>query len=260
MVRLVWILGLVLGFGVCKVRWEHGLLGREKEQGLQGAFLDLGLRSQVGQMGFVAALSGFRAVIADLTWVRAYTAFEQTEWGRLKLLLEAATQLQPRAILFWEMAHYHMAYDAATYARDDEGHQPSQYLRRKAEREYQRIGEQFLLSGIAYNPESARLYELLGTFYARKMDDPLKAFEAYAMASQKPGARAYVRGFAGYELAKVVGREREAYDWLREVWNEHGRRGRSAPPTLRRVLRELEHKLRVPEEQRVSFPALVPEK
>jgi hypothetical protein len=210
-------------------------------------------------MGFVAALSGFRAVMADLLWIRAGTAFEKTEWGRMKLLLESATQLQPKFVTFWEMAHFHMAYDAATAVnpklppRPGEAiQQPSEALRRKAEREYLHIGEQFLLDGIAFNPDSSRLYERLGTLYSKKLFDYERAYEAYTAAAQKPGAMGYVRRFAAFALAEVPGREREAYAKLRALYDEGDSQ---RVPTLLHLLQRLEEKLAVPDSERVYIPA-----
>lgn len=239
---------LLLGFGALKAPGEHALLKDQRAAGFQAAQLNTQLRSQIGQMGFVAALSGFRAIMADLVWIRAGAAFEKTEWGRMKLLLESATQLQPKAVLFWEMAHFHMAYDAATSVRENTAAQPSEALRRKAEREYIKIGEQFLLNGIAFNPDSAKLHERLGTLYGKRLYDHAKAAEAFEACAKKPGALPYVRRFAAYELAEVPGREREAYEKLRSLFAE----GESQRlPTLLRLLSRLEEKLAVPTEKRV---------
>ena len=70
-------------------------------------------------MGFLAALSGFRAVVADLLWIQAHTAWENTDWGRMKLLFDTVTTLQPRAIVFWEGAAWHMAWNASVAALEN---------------------------------------------------------------------------------------------------------------------------------------------
>ncbi len=246
---------LLLAFGVPKVFLEQRLLETQRLHGFQVAQWNKGLRGQIGQMGFVAALSGFRAIMADVVWLKAYSAFERSEWGRMKLLLDSATQLQPKAILFWEMAHFHMAYDAAMSVRLNEDLQPSDALRRRAERQYLQIGEQFLLDGIAFNPDSARLRERLGTLYANRFHDPSRAADAFLESSRKVGAMDYVRGFAGYQMAKVPGREREAYQLLREVHANKAARGLQFPPTLLHVLADLENKLEVPKADRIGSSA-----
>ena len=39
-----------------------------------------------------------------------------TQWGRVLLLFREATTLQPRSILFWDMAAWHMAWNASVAA------------------------------------------------------------------------------------------------------------------------------------------------
>jgi hypothetical protein len=238
---------LLLSFGALKVPREQALTQTQRSEGFQLARLNGNMRAQLGQGGVIAALSGFRALMADLLWIQAGSAFEQTAWSRMELLLHSATQLQPRAALFWEMAHYHMAYDAATAMRTGSNLLPTAALRRKAELEFIRIGETFLKDGIAFNPENSRLWERLGDLYSRRLGQHAKASEAYARASLLPGAMTYLPRFAAYELAAVPGRETEAYQQLRSLY-EKGPQQRV--PSLLRLLGQLEEKLAVPQAQR----------
>jgi hypothetical protein len=255
--RALGILVLVAGFGWLKTPVEHHLLAVQRGAGFQLATLSGQIRSQLGQTGFVAALSGFRALMADLLWIRAGAAFDKTEWPRMQLLLHAATQLQPRAVVFWEMAHFHMAYDAAHAMRLNVRQQPSSALRRSAELEYVRIGEEFLQEGIVFNPDSALLWQRLGELYSRRKNEPARAAEAYAEAARKPGALKFLRRMSAYELAKVPGREPEAYERLRSLYMEGDQ---ERLPNLVRLLQQLEEKLAVPEASRVYIqpPAPVP--
>jgi len=113
--------------------------------------------------------------MADLLWIRAGTAFEKTEWGRIKLLLESAAQLQPKFVTFWEMAHFHMAYDAATAVNPklpDQAKRSDNRAKRSVTKPNANTSiseNQFLLDGIAFNPDSSRLYERLGTLYSKKL-------------------------------------------------------------------------------------------
>jgi hypothetical protein len=107
----------------------------------------------VGQLGFVAALSGFRSVVADFLFIQAYVAWERAEWSRMLLLFRQITTLQPRSILFWEMAAWHMAWNAGTAALNDPD-QPRLALRLRAQREYFDLGRDFLARGIRNNPNA----------------------------------------------------------------------------------------------------------
>lgn len=256
MKRALISLTLLFGFGLFKAPREHRLFLEQRQNGYQLANLNLSVRAQLGQTGFVAALSGFRALMADLLWIRSGAAFERTEWSRMELLLHSATQLQPRAVIFWEMAHFHMAYDAATAMKLNTELQPVAALRRKAEQEYVKIGERFLLDGISFNPESSQLWQRLGDLYSRRMLDHAKAAEAYDRGSKLPGAMTFLRRFAAYELAQVEGREKEAYERLKALFLEGDSQRH---PRLLHLLGDLEQKLAVPTADRVYIKSAAPQ-
>ena len=239
------LLGVLL-FGAVRLPLEHRLSETHREQHFRTVDFDLDLREQLGQLGFVAALSGFRSLVADAVFIQAHVAWERTEWGRVLLLFRQVTTLQPRAILFWDMAAWHMAWNASTAAMNDRT-QPREALRIKAAREYFGLGKDFLERGIKNNPERPELYEALARLYRDKYQDHERASEAFARAAVLPGAHSYARRFAAYELAQCPGREREAYEQLRALYDS-GERERL--PTLLRHLRELEIKLDVPREER----------
>jgi tetratricopeptide (TPR) repeat protein len=174
-------------------------------------------------------------------------AWERTEWGRVLLLFRQATTLQPRAVLFWDMAAWHMAWNASVAALNDPA-QPREALRRRAQRQYIELGKDFLERGIANNPDSPQLYEALARLYKDKLNDHEHAAEYFEKAADLPGAHAYVRRFAAYELSYCEGREREAYERLRALYNA-GEKERL--PTLIKRLKFLEEKLGVPADQRI---------
>jgi hypothetical protein len=202
-------------------------------------------------MAFLAALSGFRALVADGLYLHAHALWERTEWGRMKLDFDAVTALQPRCILFWDQAAWHMAFNASVAAYNDPK-QPREALRLKAQREYWKLGEDFLLRGIANNPDVPVLYDRLGFFYREKYKDHCKAAEAYTRCAQIPRAPVYARRFAAYELAQCPGHERAAYEKLRALYlageDEH-------LPTLLKWLGILQEKLDIPPADRVYSPA-----
>jgi hypothetical protein len=242
---LVVSLGLLV-FGASRVPLEHGLTETHRRLHFQAVDFNLDLREQLGQLGFVAALSGFRSLVADALFIQAHVAWERTEWGRVLFLFRQITTLQPRAVLFWDMAAWHMAWNASTAAMNDP-RQPRQALRLKAAREYFQLGKDFLERGIKNNPERPELYEALARLYRDKYKDHTHASEFFAKAAALPGAHRYAKRFAAYELAQCPGREHEAYAQLRALYD----RGEAERvPTLLRRLKELEMKLDVPSAQR----------
>jgi hypothetical protein len=248
--KLIGIAILVV-YGIIRMPLEADFERRQKELHFHGAVFSVSMRQQVGQLGFVAALSGFRALVADILWIEAHSAWERTEWGRMKVLFDTITALQPRNITFWDVASWHMAFNASVAARQDES-VPREAMRLRAERQYWSMGEDFLLRGAANNPDRAILFERLGLLYREKFKDPVKAHWAYEEAQKRPDALGYVHRFAAYELAKIPGKEQEAYNLLKSLY-DRGEEERL--PTLERLIRELEQKLNVPSSQRIYSPS-----
>ncbi len=248
MKRLFVALAALLIFGAVKLPFERSLAAEHRRAFFHAAELNLELREQIGQGGFIAALSGFRSVLADLLWIRAHVAWENTEWGRMKLLFDAVTSLQPRALPFWEGAAWQMAYNASVAAFNDPD-QPREALRQKAQREYFQLGEQYLLRGIKFNPDRAILFDRLGLIYQDKMKDPCKAAWAYGEAAKRKDAMPYVQRLALYNLARCPGREAEAYSGLVKLFHK-GKEERLL--TLLTRIDELQEKLNIPPEQRID--------
>jgi hypothetical protein len=245
--RFLLVVAIAVGFGLLRLPMEHRLTSIRHELRFSSPSFDLGLREQLGQLGFVAALSGFRAIVADMLFIQAHVAWEQTEWGRVLLLFRQATTLQPRAILFWDMAAWHMGWNASVAAFNDPS-QPRAALRIKAQREYFALAKYFLLRGIQNNPDHPQLYESLARLYKEKYIDHARAAEYFAKAARLPGAPSYDKRFAAYELSYCEGREREAYEALRRLYNM-GQQERL--PTLISRLKAMETELKIPIDQRI---------
>jgi len=247
MKRSIAVLVGVLLFGAARVPAEHALFTNRAQRHLVAVALDLSLREQIGQLGFIAALSGFRAIVADLLFIQAHVAWERTEWSRVLLLFGQVTSLQPHSILFWDIAAWHMAWNASAAALHNPA-QPREALRIRAQREYFDLGRDFLERGIQNNPDNPKLYEALGRLYREKYKDHARASEFFAKAAEKPGAPSYVKRFALYELSYCEGREREAYDRLLRLYQSSEN---ERLPTLIGRLKYLEEQLNIAPDQRI---------
>jgi len=237
-------------FGVAKFRFEQRLTEEHRAAYFHGARFQLSMRQQIGQSEFIAALSGFRSLVADYLWIKAEIAWEHTEYGRMALLFNNVTALEPRNTMFWDMSAWHMGWNASVYAFRNPK-EPREALRVKAQREYFRIAEDFLLRGIANNPDSYVLYDRLGNLYKDKFEDHLKASQAYDKAATFPNSPSYEKRFAAYHLSYCEGHEREAYDRLVKLY-KMGDNERL--PTLLTRLNFLQEKLNIPADQRVYHP------
>src|SRR6478735_5437571 len=146
--RHVVALLVLMVFGFAKMPFEAHLEATRKGAYFNKAKFTLSLRQQLGQMSFLAAVGGFRALVADYCYLQAYTEWTRVEWGRVKLSFDAATSLQPRQILFWEQAGWHMGYNASVAALENKA-EPRKALRLKAQQEFFKIGEDYYIRGIA---------------------------------------------------------------------------------------------------------------
>ena len=240
-------LGVLIVVGALKLPVERNLAALHRQEHFGGVEFNLDLREKIGQLGFVAALSGFRAIVADALFIQAYSAWENTQWSRMLLLFRQVTTLQPRVLLFWDTAAWHMAWNASVAAMKDEK-QPRLALRVKAQREYFALGKDFLERGIKNNPDRPELYEALARLYKEKYNDHERASEYYAKAAALPGAAPFDKRFSAYELSYCQGREREAYECLRSLYDEGSK---ERLPNLIKRLKFLEDKLGIPQEQRI---------
>ncbi len=241
------VLGILvlLAWGVAKLGFEGRLEQRMQDARLGGFKPTASLRQQAGQAGFIAALGGLRAAVADMLWIRAHMAWQDVQYGRMKLLFDTCTAMQPRRVNFWDTAAWHMAWNGSVNA---ETHETDPVVKKAKMREFYELGKDFLLRGIESNPDSWELYDRLGMLYRDKYRDMEKASKAYDEASQRPGHLEYTRRFAAYYLADVPGREREAYGRLMALFQESDHEWL---PTLFRQLQKLEVKLAIPDGDRI---------
>jgi tetratricopeptide (TPR) repeat protein len=247
MTRGLIALAILIVVGLLKLPVERDLARLHREEHFRGVEFNLDLREKLGQLGFIAALSGFRGIVADALFIQAHAAWENTQWGRMLWLFRQVTALQPRVLMFWDTAAWHMAWNASVAAMNDPN-QPREALRVKAQREYFAIGKELLERGIKNNPDRPELYEALARLYKEKYKDHERAAEYYAKAAKLSEAAPWDRRFSAYELSYSEGREREAYDRLRSLYDE-GEKERL--PNLIKRLRFLEDKLSIPQEQRI---------
>jgi hypothetical protein len=238
---------LLLVFGIVRLPVETRLTAEHRAAYFGTVKLNLALREQIGQLGFLAALSGFRTLVADLLWVQAHGSWERVEYGRMNLLLGTVTTLAPRNVNFWDMSSWHMAYNASVAAMEDRK-QPKLALRLKAQREYFLLGKDYAERGIENNPDAYVLHQSLANIYKNKFGDHCAAAAEFAKAAALPHAPSYEKRFAAYEMSYCPGHEREAWQMLRKLY-DMGPRERL--PTLESRLKAMEEKLDLPPEQRV---------
>ena len=241
MMRAFWLILILAIGGAIKIPAEQNLA----RQSPVWAALSLGEQFREGAL--LASLSGLRALVANVLYIEAHVAWEQTQWARMLLLFRQVTALQPGVVLFWDTAAWHMAWNASAAVMND-SREPRVALRVRRQREFIEIGRQFFVRGIELNPNQPQLHEALARLYRDKLHDHKGASDSFARAAALPGAAAYDERFSAYELSYCEGMEADAYQRLRQLY-QRGERERL--PTLLARIHALEEKLGVPNADRV---------
>jgi hypothetical protein len=240
-------LAVFLGLGLAKLPLEQSATTTLRAANVLSLPTDLGLRENLGQMSFAATMGGLRSLVASVTYLQAFAAFENVDWGKVDSLMTLTTRLQPRFDVYWDDAASRMGYDAASYYRYDES-RPTLY-RNKLYREHVARGIDILNEGLRHLPASSRLYQRLGEFYARRLEPPdhARAGESFLRCYQNGGLRVYER-LAAYEWARTDDRalQKRAYDILRSAYL----RGIKLPSVIT-TLKELEKALQIPPWQHI---------
>ena len=247
MKRKLQALVVFLLLGIAKLPLEQHTVAALRDHEMLYQPLDYQARDAVGQVGFAAALGGLRSLVASVTYLMGFTAFEEVNWPRVDFLYNITTQLQPRFDVYWKDAAEHMAYDAASNYRYDES-RPRLY-REQLYRQYVQRGIDILKDGLRFLPHNDRLHATLADLYSRRKEPPDHelAGRHYLLAYQNGGLPVNAR-LAAYEWAQLDNapeRWRAAYQILRDSYA----RGLHMPGLVN-FLHMLETKLNVPPMQR----------
>ena len=73
MMRSLIALGALTVMGLLKLPVERDLAALHRQEHFRGVEFNLDLREKLGQLGFIAALSGFRAIVADALFIQVST-------------------------------------------------------------------------------------------------------------------------------------------------------------------------------------------
>jgi hypothetical protein len=243
--KILGVLLLVI-LGVVKVPMENHVAQTLKAAQLRDEPISLGLRETVSQMAFAASLGGLRSLVASITYLRAYVAFEDRDWGRVDSLMTLTTRMQPKEPMYWDEAAWHMAYNAATNTQQREDLRAA--IRNKEFREYVLRGLKITEEGLVYNPDNPKLLIRKAEIYRDRLKDPRPAAEAFLLAAKK-GAKPFYERMGAYELVKLGEPQdlQQAYEILKRHYDQGFRY-----PSVLRDLDVLERKLNIPPAQRVD--------
>lgn len=258
MKRKLLAIAVLAVFGLAKLPVEELATQSMRSHGLLSKPIDLSLRENLGQMGFAASLGGLRSLVASITYLQAYTAFENVDWAKVDGLFQLTTRLQPGYGRYWEEASWHMAYNAASSYLFDKKIRPA--IRHQLARDHVQRGIEILNEGLRFSPNEPHLWVELGSIYARRGLNIIT--EQWETMDAKKAGECYLRGFkngalpvyerlGAYQLLKAGDMEstRTAYDILKRNYDHSTR-----TPGLIHNLKLAEARLDIPEAQRVADP------
>ncbi|MBR5890351.1 MAG: hypothetical protein IKY92_09945 [Akkermansia sp.] len=197
------------------------------------------------------ALGGLRTFAAEMLCVDATNAWIQQDWPRARRRWEQVTTLCPQRVNYWIRAARDMGTNAVAWVNGREN--AGAYERALQSKDYLDAAERFLQAGIANNPQSALLWLQMAAFdedLARRTNFS-RAVEDYRRAVEL-GASPMYRRWEFYNLCRIRGREQEAWELGRELYNEERHRS----PSLRCLLVVLQNKLDVPAGEKLSLEQL----
>jgi hypothetical protein len=248
-------LAVLFVLGLVKLPLEEHTTHTLREHRLLSRPIDLSFRENLGQMGFAASLGGLRSLVASVTYLQAYSAFENVDWGKVDSLFQLTTRLQPGYEKYWEEGSWHMAYNAASsYLYHTK---KPRAIRHQLARDHVQRGIEILEEGLKFSPHSGILWAKLGEIYARRglnslnetfeTLDAQKAGDCFLLAAENGALQVYER-LGAYELVKThdVRSHRRAYEVLvRNYWEN------KRTPALIHNLKVLEELLSIPSPQRI---------
>jgi len=243
-VAILAILGVLAAGELSSEAWSRA---RRVVPELRRADLEL----TAGQGAALGLLGGFRPLLADLAWVRGYVLWERHDRG-CEAHLRTACLLDPQSNYFWEnrgnmigldMAHWEIRARGGSFA-------VSAATQQQIFSRYARKAIDALEEGLPVVRNPAALLALAGYLAETKLKDPLLGADYYLRCYRTPGAPWYAPYFHA-RLLRDAGKEREAYEWLRPVWQAKLSQREDGSPTELGFLRELEDKLGIPALRRI---------
>jgi hypothetical protein len=210
------------------------------------------LKDALGQGVTVGLLGGFRAIVADLFWIRTNAIWETNDIPGTQTSIKLVTAIDPRPLYFWLNGSRMIAYDMPNWRIEKAGGYDAvpDAVRRRFDEEQSAIGIKYLENALDFHPDHPLLLLEIGNVHLNRLKDVETASRYYLEASKRPDAPYYAARIYA-ELLRRLDRRQEAYEFLKKLHPTlpPDELMAQAPVVLERI-RELEEELNIPEEQR----------
>ena len=209
-----------------------------------------------GQGVTLALLGGFRALVADGTWIRTYVQWEKRDLPGTETLLRLVVALDPRPAYFWINGARILAYDFPAWRIERAGGYdavpaPDQ---QRIDREQAGLALRHLDAAMEFHPANPNLWVERANVQLNRLHDVEGAAESYRRAWEQPDAPYYAARMHA-ELLRRAGRPADALAWLVRLHPTlpKGDDAAREDHVLARI-RELERELGVPRERAYRPP------
>jgi tetratricopeptide (TPR) repeat protein len=221
------------------------------------------LQGALGQGVTVGLLGGFRAIVADFFWIKTNSVWEDNDLPGTQTFIKLVTAIDPRPLYFWQNGSRMIAYDMPNWRIVAEGGYDAvpAARQRRIDEEQSAVALKYLNEALGYHPDNPLVYVEIANVYLNRLKDSARAAEAYKKASSLPNAPYYAARIYA-ELLKRMGRNEEAYAWLKELYvklpkavdenrgvTEYQVQSAMAPIVLDRI-RELEGELKLSDQDK----------
>lgn len=210
----------------------------------------------VGHGVVAGLLGGFRALAADMLWLKANASWEDNDLPATQTMIRAVTSIDPRPLYFWINGARMIAYDMPNWRIDSAGGYDAvpQSVRQRIDEEQARVALGLLGDALEAHPGNPLLNVEIANIHLRRLGSVSTAAEFYRIAAEAPGAPFYpARIYA--ELLRRLDRGREAHAWLVRL---HPTLPADVPEAMSGIvfarIRELEEELSIPEHHRYTPP------
>ncbi len=239
--------GVVLGH-VAAPAWSAA---RARQPALR---LDSSLTA-AGQGVTLALLGGFRALVADATWIRMYALWEKRDLPGTETLLKLVPAIDPRPVYFWLNGARILAYDLPVWRIERAGGYDAVLpeAQERIGREQGQRGVQHLEAAMRFHPASADIWIERANIELNRLRDVTAAAESYRRAWEQPRAPYYAARMHA-ELLRRSGRTREALAWLVQLHPALPAGEEAGGTVVLGRIRELERALDVPAGQAYRPP------
>ncbi len=244
---------LLLAGGAALLPAGRALLRAETEARLRLPAPPARATDALGQQLYVFSLGGLRSLSAEILTLDATTAWLENDWPRLAQRWATITTLSPHRVNYWARAARDMHTNAASAVSNDKRLDERERVRQSLH--YRQLGERFLKEGIANNPGDPVLYARLGDMYSDIYRRPqyAKAVDAYREAVRLGASERFFERQAFYNLCRIRGREREAWELGRRLYEDEAQR----VPSLLCLLFVLQQRVEgIPEGERLGAAQL----